>query len=124
MRYQGAPETDRMPTACGICGINPREHCQQWKEPVGWHTWQMPAQQQIKARMLARRFARLVARAERPNVRFHATANWSGSHVPDDEGQMFCADCGRDNCPRFLRIQAHLDRLRWGLPSRGTIPIF
>jgi hypothetical protein len=46
------------PTACGLCGINDREHMQRWKPPVGWHTWTAPTQAQIKARMLARRAAR------------------------------------------------------------------
>lgn len=43
------------PSACRWCGIPERLHMQQWKPPVGWHEWQQPTQEQIKARMLARR---------------------------------------------------------------------
>lgn len=46
------------PSACRWCGIPKRSHFQQWKKPVGWHTWTHPLQEQIKARMLARRAAR------------------------------------------------------------------
>ncbi|MGW2520483.1 hypothetical protein ACWC09_26410 [Streptomyces sp. NPDC001617] len=46
------------PNGCRLCGIEQRGHARQYKPPVGWHTWQPPAQQQIKARMLARRAAR------------------------------------------------------------------
>lgn len=45
------------PSACRWCGIDQREHAQRWKPPIGWHKWQPPTQQQIKARMLARRTA-------------------------------------------------------------------
>lgn len=43
------------PSSCGICGIVKRKHYSQWKNGVGWHTWIMPTQEQIKARMLFRR---------------------------------------------------------------------
>ncbi|MEU6168040.1 hypothetical protein [Streptomyces tanashiensis] len=46
------------PSACRWCGIEERAHFQQWKAPVGWHTWQAPTQEQIKARMVARRQTR------------------------------------------------------------------
>lgn len=46
------------PSACRWCGIPKRLHCRQWKKPVGWHQWVQPLQEQIKARMLARRVAR------------------------------------------------------------------
>lgn len=46
------------PSACRWCGIPKRSHFQQWKKPVGWHQWTQPLQEQIKARMLARRLAR------------------------------------------------------------------
>jgi hypothetical protein len=47
-----------IPSACRWCGIPEREHCQQWKPPVGWHKHQPPTDAQILARMLARRAAR------------------------------------------------------------------
>ncbi|MFI0914177.1 hypothetical protein [Streptomyces abikoensis] len=48
------------PNACRHCGIERRDHAlaQRWKEPVGWHQWAPPTQEQIKARMLARRAER------------------------------------------------------------------
>ncbi|WP_432156113.1 hypothetical protein [Streptomyces sp. bgisy153] len=46
------------PTACRHCGINQREHARRWTTGVGWHTWTLPEQDLIKARMLARRAAR------------------------------------------------------------------
>ncbi|MCX4751738.1 hypothetical protein OG455_41755 [Kitasatospora sp. NBC_01287] len=46
------------PSACGHCGIPDRVHYQRWKPPVGWHQWTPPSQEQIKARMTARRAAR------------------------------------------------------------------
>ncbi|MFE2556028.1 hypothetical protein ACFXGT_08320 [Streptomyces sp. NPDC059352] len=46
------------PSACRWCGIETRAHFQQWKSPVGWHTHEPPTQDQIKARMIARRAAR------------------------------------------------------------------
>lgn len=46
------------PNACQHCGIDEREHMQRWKPPVGWHWWEQPTQDQIKARMHARRTAR------------------------------------------------------------------
>ncbi|MER8233529.1 hypothetical protein [Streptomyces sp. NPDC094049] len=46
------------PSACRWCGIDQRAHFQQWKPPVGWHTYAPPTQGQIKARVIARRTAR------------------------------------------------------------------
>jgi hypothetical protein len=46
------------PMGCHHCGLDSREHAQRWKPPVGWHKWTQPTQDQIKARMLARRAAR------------------------------------------------------------------
>jgi hypothetical protein len=34
-------------------------HAQRWAKAVGWHGWSAPSDEQIKARMLARRAARL-----------------------------------------------------------------
>lgn len=46
---------------CRHCG-NPLHpmHAQRWTEAVGWHGWTQPTQEQIKARMIARRAARIV----------------------------------------------------------------
>lgn len=52
------------PGACRWCGIPKRAHAQQWIEPVGWHTWAQPTQEQIKTRMLARRSTRTPSRTE------------------------------------------------------------
>lgn len=49
----GAPN----PMGCRWCGIDQRGHGIQYG-PAGRHTWTQPAQEQIKARMLARRNAR------------------------------------------------------------------
>jgi hypothetical protein len=57
---------------CRHCGVperstpdNPRYHAQQWTEGVGWHGWTQPTQDQIKARMLARRADRIMRRTLR-----------------------------------------------------------
>jgi hypothetical protein len=46
------------PSGCKHCGLPQRPHAQRWKPPVGWHQWEHPTQEQIKARMLDRRTAR------------------------------------------------------------------
>lgn len=46
------------PNACRECGIDKRGHGRQYTEAAGWHAWTPPIQEQIKARMLARRAAR------------------------------------------------------------------
>lgn len=43
------------PNACRHCGIREREHFQQWNAVAGWHVWTPPTDEQIKARMQARR---------------------------------------------------------------------
>ncbi|MFE7077499.1 hypothetical protein ACFU96_46240 [Streptomyces sp. NPDC057620] len=44
------------PQGCSRCGVPEREHMQRFKD--GWHHWIAPTQEQVKARMLARRAAR------------------------------------------------------------------
>lgn len=44
------------PNGCGRCGIDKRGHAIQ-TGPDGTHTWQKPTDEQIKARMQARRDA-------------------------------------------------------------------
>ncbi len=46
------------PSACRVCGLPERGHCQRWSKAVGWHKWLAPTQDQIKARMHARRARR------------------------------------------------------------------
>ncbi|MEU1309464.1 hypothetical protein ABZ419_11295 [Streptomyces cinnamoneus] len=46
------------PNSCRYCGVEERGHAQQWKADVGWHKWASPTEEQIKARMLARRAER------------------------------------------------------------------
>ncbi|WP_329213302.1 hypothetical protein OG257_32780 [Streptomyces sp. NBC_00683] len=38
--------------------IDEQSHAQQWKMSVGWHIRERPGEEQIQARMLARRSAR------------------------------------------------------------------
>ncbi len=46
------------PDGCRWCGISQRAHARQWTAEAGWHQWTQPTQDQIKARMRARRAAR------------------------------------------------------------------
>ncbi|MEV7140706.1 hypothetical protein [Streptomyces tauricus] len=50
------------PSACTWCGIERRGHGRQYADAAGWHAWERPSQEQILARMQARRLARFVAR--------------------------------------------------------------
>ena len=45
----------RTPTACALCGITERRHARRWTTDHGWHTWTMPDQALILARMKHRR---------------------------------------------------------------------
>jgi hypothetical protein len=81
------------PSGCRYCGINAREHARRWKPLVGWHKWAQPTQEQIKARMLARRAAQ--------------------SAAEDDEGLSGPCDCGEGavhytdaDCPAAQRAAA------------------
>lgn len=47
------------PSACRHCGIDQRDHYQQWTIAAGWHLYSPPDQAQIKQRMRARRLAQL-----------------------------------------------------------------
>mgnify|MGYP001565506917 CR=1 FL=1 len=51
------------PSACTWCGIAERGHGRQYADAVGWHAWEQPSQEQILARMKARRLQLAVARA-------------------------------------------------------------
>lgn len=43
------------PNGCHWCGIDKRRHGRQWTAEADWHKWEQPTQEQIKARMIARR---------------------------------------------------------------------
>lgn len=51
------------PSACTWCGIARRGHGRQYADAAGWHGWEQPSQEQILARMKARRLQLAVARA-------------------------------------------------------------
>lgn len=51
------------PSACTWCGIAQRGHGRQYADAVGWHGWEQPSQEQILARMKARRLQLAVAQA-------------------------------------------------------------
>jgi hypothetical protein len=105
---------------CRWCGvITKHEHFQRWAPgPVGWHKWTPLEQPQIKARMLARRAARLALEP----ARYHAHTDWTGTAGdPEDPGYEMCADCRSTQCPRWLRVQRRLDRQRWRMAvAEGT----
>lgn len=50
------------PSACRWCAIARRGHGRQFADAVGYHAWVWPSQEQILARMKARRLAAAVAR--------------------------------------------------------------
>ncbi|MET7944224.1 hypothetical protein [Streptomyces sp. NPDC005302] len=56
-----APRTV-VPSACRWCAVERRGHGRQFADAVGWHEWAAPSQEQILARMKARRLALTVAR--------------------------------------------------------------
>jgi hypothetical protein len=51
-----------VPSACRWCGVERHDHWGRWADPVGWHQYVTPTQEQIKARMLERRTARMAVR--------------------------------------------------------------
>lgn len=50
------------PSACAWCGIAKRGHGRQYADAIGWHDWEQPSQEQILARMKARRLQLAVGR--------------------------------------------------------------
>ncbi|MFD9248445.1 hypothetical protein [Streptomyces bottropensis] len=50
------------PSACTWCAIARRGHGRQFADAVGWHEWAQPSQEQVLARMKARRLAVTVAK--------------------------------------------------------------
>lgn len=56
--------TEAPVNGCRYCGIPYRPmHAQRWTDGVGWHGWTAPTQEQIKARMIARRVTRIMKEA-------------------------------------------------------------
>ncbi len=107
----GRPPT---PFGCRWCGIAQGwDHCRLWTPGKGVHVWQRPTQAQIKARMLARRAARL----NREPARYHAETGWAADHT-GESADPYCADCKTDGCRPWMRIQDRLDQQRWGLAAR------
>jgi len=43
------------PSACRECGVPERGHYQRWRAGIGWHSWTVPTERQIKNRMQIRR---------------------------------------------------------------------
>lgn len=54
IRHKTAPN----PFGCRWCGDTQHQHGLQWVASRGMHRWERPTNQQIKARMTARRAAR------------------------------------------------------------------
>lgn len=101
------------PYGCRWCGIEQRRHGRRWNPVVGVHQWVEPGQAMILERMTRRRADRFAAL---PPV-FHATTGWAADHT-GESADPYCADCGREACPRWNRIQTRLDQQRYGLPRR------
>lgn len=100
-----------VPSSCRWCGQEQGSHGQWWRPGKGYHQYEHPTQAQIKARMQARRKARLNA----VPTKYHATTAWAADHT-GEEGIPYCADCKTDSCRPWMRIQDRLDRQRWQLP--------
>lgn len=54
------------PGGCQHCGLPRHGHCQRWTRAAGWHGYTAPTDEQIKARMLARRAARVTTLERSP----------------------------------------------------------
>ena len=107
------PNEPHPPSGCRWCGLGERGHAQQWKPPAGWHKWTPPTLEQIKQRMWSRRTARLNAEP----AKYHARTGWAADHT-GESADPYCADCKIDGCPRWARIPARHDSIRWGIPLR------
>lgn len=102
------------PYGCRWCGDEERSHGWRWQPVIGMHDWVAPALETVKERM----WRRLTAYLGRPEPKYHATTAWAADHT-GESADPYCADCKTDGCPRWLRVQARLDRQRWGLPRRS-----
>lgn len=98
------------PHGCRWCGDEQHHHGSQWAPIIGMHAWLQPSEAMILERMQRRRADR---QAAKPSA-YHATTAWAASG-DGEEGVPYCADCQADGCRLWMRIQARLDRIRWGL---------
>lgn len=112
--------TDEPPYGCTWCGEEYGFHGRRWAPIIQMHNWEAPDQAEILERMRRRRANRLDAAP----AQYHANTDWTGTHGdPEDPGEPRCADCRSLKCPRWLRVQAQLDRQRWqqsGMPHSAT----
>jgi hypothetical protein len=99
-----------VPSSCRWCGQEQGSHGQWWRPGKGYHRYEQPTQAQIKARMRARRLARLTA--EPP--KYHATTGWAADRT-GESADPYCADCRRDGCRQWMRIQHRIDMRRMQL---------
>ncbi|WP_063754222.1 MULTISPECIES: hypothetical protein [unclassified Streptomyces] len=109
VRHHIAPS----PFGCRWCGEQAAHHGSRYVRSRGMHAWERPTNTQILARMRARRERRL-------NVKpvYHAATRWVASSNPE-EGIPLCGGCFTESCVPWLRVQRHLDRIRWDL-ARST----
>lgn len=56
------------PFGCALCGVEKRSHGRRYIGGAGMHAWERPSDGQVKARMLARRAARMPLDVEAPEV--------------------------------------------------------
>ncbi|MFD9249569.1 hypothetical protein [Streptomyces bottropensis] len=101
------------PYGCRWCGTEQGGHGRRWIPGKGMHAWERPTEAQIKARMLARRAARL----NRKPARYHAETGWAADQT-GESGDPYCWDCASDGCRKWMRIQDRLNQQRWGFPRR------
>lgn len=96
---------DLIPSGCRHCGVERRAHFRRWSAGAGWHGWTAPTQEQIKARMLARREQRLVPRGPLdPATIVTITANAGTLYrqfaglpcIPDHGVPVWCPGCAYD----------------------------
>lgn len=111
--------TFESPYGCRWCGVQKEHHGRRYKLPVEMHSWEQPSREQILARMLARRAARL---NPEPTI-YHATTAWAAD-ATGESGEPYCADCKTDGCRQWIRIDTRLSNRRMELdginPKRRT----
>jgi hypothetical protein len=62
-------------------------------------------------------WSRRTARLNTEPAKYHATTGWAPD-ATGESGEPYCKDCGTDGCRPWIRIQARLDRIRWGIPTK------
>jgi hypothetical protein len=101
------------PYGCTWCGDEQHHHGSQWAPIIGLHQWIEPSLDMIWERMMRRRADRLAAKP----AKYHATTAWAADGT-GESGDPYCADCKTDGCRLWLRVQARLDKQRWGIPVK------